>query len=136
MRFFSSYLLPLPCRGGGVRERLCGQLVTSQGQPTTAIKKIFSHLTPNLSHTPETGAPNISSGISSPSVQPLGSGPWPTPQRCLLLALMQETGWKMEVSLLLPSIRGTGWVQICSANTIICELSLSVEQNRFPTVRF
>lgn len=122
-----------------MRQWLGGKLAASQGQPTTAIKKIFSHLTPNLIHTPQTGAPNISSGSPSSSViipvQPLGSGPWPAPQRCLHLAVMQKKAWEMEVGLLLQSIRGSGWVWICSANPLICELSLSVEQNWFPTIR-
>lgn len=43
-----------------MREQLGGQLVASQSQPTTGIKNIFSHHTPNLSHTPQAGAPNIS----------------------------------------------------------------------------
>lgn len=123
-----------------MKERLGGQLADSQGQPTTAIKEMFSHVTPNLSHTPQTGAPNILSGVPSSSVSipvpPLGSGPWPTPQRSLILAVMQETAWEMEDGLLLQRIRGVGWVRICSANTLICELSLSVEQNQFLTSRF
>lgn len=97
-KFFTSYPSAL-LRSGN--ERAAGWvLADSQGKATTAIKKIFSHLTLNLRRTPQTGGAGVS------------------PQRCLLLVVVQETGWEMELRWLLQSAGGVGWVWICSANLL------------------
>lgn len=53
-----------------------------------------------------------------------------------LLAAVQEAGLETVVSFLLQAIGGPGEVWICSAYTLICKLSLTVEQNGFLTARF